>query len=96
MSDFRFLLKIVLLALMILVYAIAAQAHSWYPRECCGEGDCKIVDTPKMERKPEGYLINGQIVPFDRVRPSPDGEWHICSGQISSFIFCVFEPKGSV
>ena len=96
MSDFRFLVKVIVLALIVLVYAVTAQAHEWYPQECCSDRDCRAVDAPKIEVTTGGYLINGQYVPKESVRPSPDGDWHICELPLTKHILCVFEPKGSV
>jgi hypothetical protein len=73
--------------------ALAAQAHSWYPIECCKSkeehGDCRPVPCEELlegrhggvdYRAPEGSKI---YVAPSRVHPSPDSKCHIC-----------YEPRG--
>lgn len=79
--------------------ADVARAHSWYPRECCNEIDCRRVD--RIEPQPDGSVIMhagplSVLVPksFPR-RPSQDGDAHICvfvnlSGRLQPR--CVFLP----
>jgi hypothetical protein len=59
-----------------------ATCHEWYPRECCGNTDCALVE--HIETLPGGFLrltskIGTTDVPpgFPRQR-SPDGQTHVC------------------
>lgn len=80
--------------LLLLATPLAAQAHSWYPIECCKSedehGDCRPVPCEELleasdggvdYRAPEGSRI---YVAPSRVYPSPDRKCHIC-----------YEPRGA-
>jgi len=94
-----------LLAAALMLVSAAATAHSWYPKECCHDNDCRPV--PCAELKYEGDLIIWKDeYHFNRevVRPSPDQSCHICVREqqgfmpyILTFIFpvCVFVPKAT-
>ena len=56
-------------------------AHSWYPSECCGDGDCHPV--------PCAQLRTVQREP----KPSQDGQCHICIHRGN--ILCIFVPQVS-
>jgi hypothetical protein len=71
--------------LAALVFAGAmthALAHSWYPWECCSERDCFPISIPRSEiaRTETGWFLKKEriTIPFDAVRSSPDGQFHIC------------------
>ena len=81
------------IAPLLLATTLAAQAHSWYPIECCKSkeehGDCRPVPCEELledqhggvdYRAPEGSKI---YVAPSRVHPSPDSKCHIC-----------YEPRG--
>lgn len=83
------------------IIAFIILSHSWYPMECCSEKDCEIIEDGKVIDMPEGYLFpNGQTVPHNMVRRSPDGKYHWCllsgTGSIikSEDKYCVFIPFG--
>ena len=78
---------------LLLGTTLAAQAHSWYPIECCKskeeDGDCRPVPCDELlqrsgggvdYRAPEGSKI---YVAPSLVYPSPDSKCHIC-----------YEPRG--
>jgi hypothetical protein len=108
--GFRITLRVALATLLVLLPAIPAEAHehvnadgsrvSWYPKECCNDGDCRPVATVK--KAPHGLwltTVDGQTVligPRDQRRPSGDFRWHICIGaddvDNAIKIFCIFEP----
>lgn len=76
---------------------------SWYPHECCHDGDCRPV--VNVRRAPHGLwltTIDGNTVlvgPDDRRLPSADARWHICINADIELqtdkIVCVFEPSSS-
>ena len=77
---------------------------SWYPKECCNDGDCKPVASIKPAHHGlwmttvDGYTV--LIGPYDKRRPSRDTRWHICVGEddidnLTPRITCVFEPPNS-
>jgi hypothetical protein len=59
-----------------------AQAHSWYPRFCCNELDCMVVE--KLTRNPDGSMLMEAgpitvLVPRDfQIDPSQDRQAHVC------------------
>jgi hypothetical protein len=76
---------------------------SWYPQECCHDGDCRPV--VKIVRAPHGLwmtTVDGNTVlvgPNNRRLPSRDLRWHVCINQdieaTPDTIRCVFEPPDS-
>jgi hypothetical protein len=79
----------------------SARAHEWYPWECCSNDDCAPIsasDTPHEERG--GFrLSDGRHVPYQSLRPSPDGQWHLCEQKWPAEvgrrrILCVYAPHG--
>lgn len=86
-----------------------AQAHSFYPWECCHDEDCWQMGAGGREPDPEftrdGWrLSDGTIVPFSAARPSPDGRFHVCrqggaaSGAVirpSGAPVCLWVPQGA-
>ena len=77
---------------------------AWYPRECCGNGDCKPVT--EIERVGAGVWLKTAdgppvFVGMNEARqPSPDLKWHIClryDHEVEGLVLhCVFEPGGRV
>lgn len=79
-------------------------AVSWYPLECCHDGDCRPVASIKPA--PHGLVmttVDGYSVLVDHGyvrRPSRDMRWHICIGEdvpeeTAPRVRCVFEPPSS-
>jgi len=77
------------------------QTHSWYPKRCCGDGDCFVAT--RVERLPDGniQLSNGKytfrIVPDFPIEQSPDGLFHFCIAP-NGYDYdarCVFMPPTS-
>jgi hypothetical protein len=76
---------------------------SWYPQDCCRDGDCRPV--AKIWGAPHGLwmeTVDGQTVlvgPGDKRRPSKDMRWHICihfdTDQQLLEIRCLFEPPNA-
>lgn len=81
-----------------------ANAHSWYPRECCHDTDCAPVDSavwliPAGGGSPQlrvtskyGTLIIPDGFP---ARESKDGRMHVCVGYDAfgdKTVLCFFTP----
>ena len=76
---------------------------SWYPHDCCHDGDCRPVS--RIVRAPQGLwltTVDNQTVlvgPSDRRLPSRDMRWHVCINQdiepVADTVRCVFEPPDS-
>jgi hypothetical protein len=73
---------------------------SWYPRECCHDGDCRPVS--RIQIVSHGFLMTTEdgstvFVTSQKMRRySLDSRWHIClsPGEYPD-VLCVFEPPGS-
>jgi hypothetical protein len=95
------LLRAGLPVLVLLASGTAAHSHGWYPWECCSDNDCAPIslnETPK-ERDGGFYLIDGRHISYREVKPSPDGQWHLCEqkwpAKVSDRkILCVYAPFG--
>jgi hypothetical protein len=77
-------------------------AVSWYPNECCHNGDCRPVAT--VRRTAEGLwmtTVDGLTMlvgPHDKRMPSRDMRWHLCitpDDTDTQKIRCIFEPPNS-
>jgi hypothetical protein len=75
---------------------------SWYPHECCHQGDCRPVI--RVQRGPEGLWMTTSdgltvlVGPRDARRASRDMRWHLCiapDDTETQKIRCVFEPPNS-
>jgi hypothetical protein len=76
---------------------------SWYPAECCREGDRRPVAL--IKRAPNGLwmtTVDGFTIlvgPNDARRSSRDARWHVCIGteqdDPTPRLRCVFEPSNS-
>ncbi len=99
----------VLLSAAILAtgHDFSAHAHSWYPKECCSQMDCRAADAFYAAERGGQVVVVGQIriwLPADfAARPSPDGQVHICFrvaagelyGEQTILPFCLFLPAQS-
>jgi hypothetical protein len=75
---------------------------TWYPRECCHEGDCRPVaeitpgDHGMWIKTVDGYTAF--VHSSQERRPSADTRWHICitlEDNDTPRIRCLFEPAHS-
>lgn len=102
---------IIWLFFQFVVPALSHEAPTgWtYPYACCSNNDCrevngrhhvKVTEGWNGDRSLYGYTIGttGEFLPLKdrRVRPSPDGLWHWCSGAGSDNgrTICLFVPLG--
>lgn len=93
-------------ALLILMATTPVAAHEaptgwFYPMECCGNKDCRVLSDKMIGEQPAGYLIRAtnETVPYNdrRIKQSPDGVYHWCSvnGDEKTATICLFvPPKG--
>ena len=73
---------------------------SWYPTECCHDGDCRPVASITPVRHGLWMTtVDGHTVlvgAADERRPSLDMRWHICLAafhdEFTPRIQCIFEP----
>jgi hypothetical protein len=100
--------------LIIVPFSTISRAHvhydpdgnsvNWYPRSCCGNGDCQ----PAAEVRQVGAGVwlqtaDGSSLFVDSLQPrrqSQDLRWHICTQYDSDaqmlILHCVFEPGDAV
>lgn len=91
-----------LLALIVAAFTSVsggARAHDWYPLECCHDRDCWVAGSGGKESAPvpmlQGWRLgDGAIIPYAKVRNSPDGQFHVCrqGGTLSGGVICFFAP----
>ncbi len=101
----QIVMPIAMLALAAVVWVRPAQAHSWYPRECCHDDDCTPVEgatwvVPAGGGRPQ-LLVSSKkfgtvVIPEGLTpRPSQDSHKHICVAY-SEFgdkdVLCFFVP----
>ncbi|MBP2238814.1 hypothetical protein J2Z31_005355 [Sinorhizobium kostiense] len=96
----------VLLGLLVhLSFHVKVDAHSapsgwYYPYQCCSDRDCQPVHDTAVVEGPEGYIVEetGEIIGYQdpRVKPSPDGEFHLCLGTGNFLTRCLFVPPRAV
>ena len=99
----RALLHSLLGTLFISTAAVAhLAATGWlYPPECCGDRDCHAVRAADVVETFEGYVVKetGETIAYgdDRVRQSPDGDFHLCipRSEVSPSAECLFVPPRS-
>lgn len=79
-----------------------SQAHSWYEPYCCSDKDCKPLLPEEVTEDTDQYIviIGGKIayeIPKDSniIRPSQDGNFHICISPYSTTPRCFYVPLSS-
>lgn len=93
--------------LILFLWAIAVEAHSWYDPKCCSGEDCAPITIGHVERISGGWriIIDESVHPMARKRqvyeigdesskllPSRDKDWHVCLGPATQNVFCVYKP----
>jgi hypothetical protein len=85
---------------VVVLWTIAAQAHSWYPWECCSDNDCAPVPREQVNEVTGGWkLPDGRFIPYKQARMSPDGLFHLCEQKwpekiADRKILCFYAPVG--
>lgn len=71
-----------------------------YPPECCSDGDCWQVGErgePDPVKVLDGWLLwDGKVVPYNKVRLSPDGNFHVCrwGASVDGDVVVPYDGKG--
>ena len=75
-------MPLALFLVAVLVAAIPALAHSWYPPVCCGNMDCFPVACDQLVETGPGWLYvpTGNLFKREQVQPSQDHYCHVCLG----------------
>lgn len=74
----------------------AAYAHSWYPKDCCHDADCRPVPCGELVQTRNGLVWRGVVIFNEtQVKPSQDQFCHVCAKAQQSTILpylplCVF------
>jgi hypothetical protein len=83
----------------LLIWQVPTWAHSWYPKECCHDGDCAPVDVVGWFQPNDGktplLVVTSKhgtvVIPREFPRQSsPDGRMHICIQ--GPYVMCLFMP----
>jgi hypothetical protein len=86
----------------LLVWPRDADAHDWYPLECCGGHDCAPADNV-IQRSDGSLLVTARgmsvVIPKDYPgwRKSPDERIHVCIRKLrsgSEYLICAFRSPG--
>ena len=84
-----------LLTLSQLIVSPAA-AHSWYPKECCSDNDCRPVSCAELTKINLGLTWRRSVNFNDmQTRDSRDQFCHVCIKSHAGFDLpiCVFIPR---
>jgi hypothetical protein len=95
--------KLVCLLLVAQLIISPASAHSWYPKECCSDIDCRPVPCAELTKINLGWIWRGLVI-FDeaQTRDSLDQFCHVCVKSYVAYIgpvpylpICVFIPRAT-
>jgi hypothetical protein len=90
-------LAVFCLAMVVLIKT--AQSHAWYDRQCCSGKDCEQLPDGAVTMEPGGYHVKYRamlglavdvIVPYEKARPSQDGNFHGCANPMQ--FLCLYAP----
>lgn len=97
--------------IVALFYITFAQAHEWYPLECCSGVDCAKIEADTVRETKEGFVVTvapgshpmvkrsdpAQIyrIPYAQGRVSADTAYHLCIDHTKRML-CFFAPPGGV
>lgn len=83
-------------------WASGEPVPAWVKAACCGPNDAHHLQLGQVHREKGGYRVDGypEIIPYDTVLPSQDGEiwgfWTDWSDTQKSRVFCFFMPVDGV
>ena len=90
------------LAAAVMLLNGAATAHSWYPKECCHDKECRPVPCAELSYHGKDVVWRNHIYfSGPMIRESNDGNCHVCvaDGLNASIIphvpLCVFVPQAT-
>ena len=102
MRDFDRAIAIVGTGCVIVMFLLlvgTAEAHDWFPSECCSGQDCKRYPGAPKRTSSGGYILHdGRLVEPHRVRhdgQQKDDAWYLCESP-HKYIYCLFPPPGGV
>ena len=91
-----------LLAAALMLVSGAANAHSWYPKECCHDKDCRPIPCAELTVTANGDVMWKGVFYFSSpmLRDSLDGQCHVCVEGLNANIpyylpLCVFVPHAT-
>ena len=87
--------KLVCLLVVAQLINSAAGAHSWYPKECCSDNDCRPVPCAELTKINLGLMWRRSVIFNDtQTRDSLDQFCHVCIKSYAGFDLpiCVFIP----
>jgi hypothetical protein len=79
----------------LLLTVTSADAHSWYPRECCSDQHCFPVPCNELHNSMSGVEWHHRVFGGRQIKPSQDQACHVCvivDGLIPDQPICVFIP----
>jgi len=88
-------MKRLIVALCLIAFIIPARSHFWYESACCSGNDCAPVpasDVEEIEPRVWRYIPTGHVFRDEQVRPSQDGDYHVCD---NGRPLCLYIVQGS-
>jgi hypothetical protein len=92
--------KVICLLTIAQLTMSGADAHSWYPKECCSDDDCKPVPCAELTKTNLGLMWRGLVI-FNEMQThdSLDQFCHVCikaNIDILPYLpICVFIPRAT-
>lgn len=93
-------------------FAHQAPSGWTYEYACCGGNDCAPVRPEQVRVTRAGYVVtvppgsHPQVgpdahtltvtIPYDGVKPSQDGDYHLCLSASDKRVLCFYAPPGGV
>lgn len=65
-----------------------ADAHSWYPSNCCGDKDCYPVPCDQIHSEGDALIWHNMSIAKFKAQASPDGQCHVCATDFG--IICIY------
>lgn len=92
-------MRITLAAALLAASVGGAQAHDWYPYECCSDQDCRELPAGWPKATATGWQVpSGDVIPWNDTRlrktpPDQDGaHWCTERGAEDGRTLCLFVP----
>ena len=77
--------------MIVFLTTVILLAHDWYPKDCCGEHDCRPVPCEEIHAEGNDLVYKGYhwSRKSQQVRSSPDGSCAVCI-TVNRTPICVF------
>jgi hypothetical protein len=81
--------------------ATKAEAHDWFPANCCSGFDCRVIKQSDVQTTVRGFVLpgNSEVVPYSSPKikqtpPEGDGDYAACTkgGKPDGAIICLYIP----